>query len=50
MAFNKLEQSTGLCDIAIVVVDIVEGLKPQAIESIELPGIIEFLLLLLRLN
>ena len=37
MAFNKIrEQSTGLCDIAIVVVDIVEGLKPQAIESIEL--------------
>ena len=37
MAFNKIrEQSTGLCDIAIVVVDIVDGLKPQTIESIEL--------------
>ena len=37
MAFNKIrQQSTGLCDIAIVVVDIVEGLKPQTIESIEM--------------
>ena len=37
MAFNKIrEQSTGLCDIAIVAVDIVDGLKPQTIESIEL--------------
>ena len=37
MAFNKIrEQSTGLCDIAIVAVDIVDGLKPQTIESIEM--------------
>ena len=37
MAFNKIrEQSTGLCDIAIVVVDLMDGLKPQTIESIEM--------------
>jgi len=37
MAFNKIrEQSTYLCDIAILVVDIVGGLKPQTIESIEM--------------
>ena len=36
MAFNKIrEQSTG-SDIAIVAVDIVDGLKPQTIESIEM--------------
>jgi translation initiation factor 5B len=37
MAFNKIrEQSTLLCDIAIVAVDIIDGLKPQTIESIEM--------------
>ena len=37
MVFNKIrEQSIYLCDIAILVVDIVDGLKPQTIESIEL--------------
>lgn len=37
MAFNKIrEQSTLLCDIAIVVINILEGLKPQTIESIEM--------------
>jgi translation initiation factor 5B len=37
MAFNKIrEQSTLLCDIAIVVVDLMDGLKPQTKESIEM--------------
>lgn len=37
MAFNKIrEQSTLLCDIAIVVIDILDGLKPQTIECIQM--------------
>jgi translation initiation factor 5B len=35
MAFSKIrEQSSALCDIAILVIDIIEGIKPQTIESI----------------
>jgi translation initiation factor 5B len=37
MAFSKIrEQSSSLCDIAILVVDLIEGVKPQTIESIKI--------------